>query len=238
MARKIFRRTVQKYFVVPLMLPLLGVSMSGAPQRAPKITLVYATAETSTSASVVWNTSTASDSLLQYSTSNPVPANASQVYVPTQVTYHEIPLAGLTPGTLYFYKVTSCAKRGCATATGSFETFPACPDVVPPVSGDWQKVTSPNVSGTTALNNELLGVAAISANDVWTVGWSQDPLGPPYVKRTLIQHFDGNTWRIVQSPNPDNDVQSVLYSVSGKSVNDVWVGWRSLDHGYTPPSFS
>jgi hypothetical protein len=215
-------RTIQKYLVVPLALPFLGISLFAAPVRAPKITLAYATAETATSVSVTWNTSTASDSLLQYSTSNPIPANATQVYVATPVTLHDVPLAGLTPGTLYFYKVTSCNKKGCATATGSFETQPSCPDVVPPVSGNWQKSISPNVSGATAVNNELLGITAISANDVWTVGWAQDPQGPPYVKRTLIQHFDGSSWNIVQSPNPLVDIQSVLYSVSGKSANDVW----------------
>jgi hypothetical protein len=215
-------RRIHKYLVIPLALPLLGVSMAAAPARAPGITLIYATAETAASASVIWNTSAASDSLLQYSTSNPVPANAPQVYVPTQVTYHEIPLAGLSPGTQYFYKVTSCNKRGCATSTGSFETSPNCPDVVPPVSGNWQKAISPNVSGANAVTNELLGIAAISANDVWSVGWAQDPQGPQYVKRTLIEHFDGSTWNIVQSPNPLTSIQSVLYSVSGKSANDVW----------------
>ena len=185
-----------KYIVVVLTLSLSGVSLSAAPARAPRITQLYTTAETSSSVEVVWNTSTASDSLLQYSTSNPVPADAAQVYVPTQVTTHEITLSGLTPGTVYFYRVTSCAKKGCVTATGSFETSPACPDVVPPVSGNWQKMISPNVSGTTELNNELLGVAAISANDAWVVGWSQDPNGPQFVKRTLIQHFNGSTWEI------------------------------------------
>src|SRR5687768_919185 len=136
---------IRKCIAGVLTLPLLGVSMMAAPARAPRITLVYTTAETSTSASVIWNTNTASDSLLQYSTSTPVPASAPQVYVGTQVSYHEIPLSGLTPGTFYYYKVTSCAKKGCATATGTFETFPGCPDVVPPVSGSWQKVNSPNV---------------------------------------------------------------------------------------------
>lgn len=215
-------RSIHKYLVIPLALPLLGISLSAAPTRAPKVTLVYATAETATSASVIWNTNTASDSLLQYSTSNPVPANATQLYVATAVTLHEFSLAGLTPGTLYFYKVTSCNKRGCVSATGNFETLPSCPDVVPPVSGNWQKAISPNVSGATAVNNELLGITAISANDVWTVGWAQDPQGPSYVKRTLIEHFDGSTWNIVQSPNPLTDINSVLRSVSGKSANDVW----------------
>jgi len=219
-------RKIHKYIVVPLALASLGVSMSGATvisaPRALRITQVYTTAETTTSAAVVWNTNMASDSLLQYSTSNPVPASAQQVYSASQVSYHEFSVGGLTPGTLYFYKVSSCTKRGCSTATGSFETFPSCPDVVPPVSGSWQTLTSSNVSGATPIANELLGVAAVSENDVWAVGWSQDPNGPQYVKRTLIEHFNGNAWKIVGSPNPANDTVSVLYSISAASGNEVW----------------
>ena len=216
-------KVIHKYIVIVLVLLPSGTSLSAAaPDRAPKITLIYTTAETSGSAEVIWNTNTASDSLLQYSTSNPVPAQAPQVYLPAQVTYHEIPLAGLTPGTVYFYKVTSCSKKGCISATGSFQTFPSCPDVVPAVLGNWQKVISPNVSGTTDLNNELLSVNATSANDVWAVGWSQDPNGPQYVKRTLIQHFNGSTWDIVSSPNPRGDTFTQLHSVSATSANDVW----------------
>src|SRR5918999_1744719 len=166
-----FTIRIRKCVAGALTLPLLGVSMMAAPARAPKITLVYTTAETSTSAVVVWNTNSASDSLLQYSTSNPVPASAPQVYVPTQVTYREIPLSGLTPGTVYYYRVTSCAKKGCTIATGTFETFPSCPDVVQPVSGSWQKLNSPNVSGASSVKNELLGVSAVSESHVWAVGW-------------------------------------------------------------------
>lgn len=225
---------LRKYIVITLALSLSGVSLAAPPARAPQITLIYTTAETSSSAEVVWNTNTASDSLLQYSTSNPVPAGAAQVYVPTQVTTHEIPLAGLTPGTVYFYKVTSCSRKGCATATGSFETFPACPDVVPAVSGNWQQQISPNVNGATELNNELLGVAAVSANDAWAVGWSQDPNGPQYVKRTLIQHFNGSTWDIVNSPNPRGDTFTQLFSVSAASANEVWTVGSS--HNGTLPS--
>jgi hypothetical protein len=217
---------------VPLALLLLAISLSAAPVRAPRVTAVYSSAETSSSATVVWNTSVASDSLLQYSTSNPVPASATQVYSSSQVTVHSVPLAALTPGTIYFYKVTSCNRRGCSTATGSFETFPACPDVVPSVSGSWQKAISPNVSGATSVHNQLLGVTAVSERDAWAVGWAQDPSGPSYIKRTLIQHFDGNTWNIVPSPNRRTDTQSVLHGVSAASANDVWaVGASSGSQG-------
>ena len=73
-------KAIHKYIVVVLALPLSGVSLAAAPARTPKITLIYTTAETSTSAEVVWNTNMASDSLLQYSRNNPVPANATQFY--------------------------------------------------------------------------------------------------------------------------------------------------------------
>ena len=213
------KRRLHTYLLIPVALCLVG-STSPGPARAPVITLYYATAETSTSAEVYWNTNIASDSLLQYSTINPVPAQAPQIYLPAEVTLHEISLSGLTPATQYFYKITSCTRRGCTSATGSFDTFPICPDEVPTVSGDWQKVTSPNVSDL--VNNELLGVVALSLTDVWSVGWAQDPKGPQYVKRTLIEHFNGSSWNIVASPNPANDTTSILHSVSASATNDVW----------------
>jgi hypothetical protein len=224
-------KKVHKCIALVMALFWCGASVFSAPARAPRITLFYTTAETSTSASVVWNTNTASDSLVQYSTSNPVPGSAPQVYVGTQVTYHEIPLSGLTPGSLYFYRVTSCSKKGCATVTGSFETFPSCPDVVSPLSGSWQNVNSPNVGGAALVNNQLLGVAAISESDVWAVGWAQDPNGPSYFKRTLIQHFNGSLWSIVPSPNRQNDLSNQLHSVSAASTNDVWAVGSSHNGG-------
>jgi hypothetical protein len=159
---------------------------------------------------------------LQYSTSHPVPASAPTLYSATQATYHEFSLHGLTPGTRYYFSVTSCAKRQCSTASGTFETYPSCPDTVPAVSGNWQEVFSPNVSGATPVTNELLGIAAVSENDVWAVGWSQDPDGPPYVKRTLTEHYDGAAWRIVGSANLPNDTHSQLHAVAASSANDVW----------------
>jgi hypothetical protein len=216
---------MRKYILLMLVVASFGVSIRGAP-RTLKIIQVYATAETANSVEVVWNTTSAADSLLQYSNINPVPAGAPQVYSANQTTLHEIELTGLTPGTLYFYKVTSCTKKGCVSASGTFETLPSCPDVVPPISGSWQQALSANV---TAVNNQLLGVDAVSNNDVWAVGWAQDPNGPVYVKQTLIEHFNGSVWTIVPSPNKSNDTLSILYSVSATSANDVWAVGSSQD---------
>jgi hypothetical protein len=93
---------------------------------------------------------------------------------------------------------------------------------VPALSGSWQKVSSPNVSGSAAIDNQLLGLDAISESNVWAVGWAKDPNGPQYVRRTLIEHFDGGAWSIVASPNWPGDTVSELHSVSGTSANDVW----------------
>jgi hypothetical protein len=225
---------VHQYVVVPFVLALLGLPMAvpAASPKTPRIIQTYSTAETTISALVVWNTNVASDSRIQYSTTNPVPTSAPQMYSAAQVTYHEFSLVGLTPGTLYHYRVTSCTKRTCATATGSFETFPSCPDTVPPISGDWQRVASPNAIAT--LDNELLGIDAVSENDVWAVGWSHDPDGPAFAERTLIEHFDGNAWKIVTSPNPPNDTWTQLHAVSAVSANDVWAVGSS--HDGTAPS--
>src|SRR5688500_4521001 len=152
---------IQKFVVVALSLVLLTVPLSAAPVHRPTITLFYTTAETSTSAAVVWNTNYPSDSLLQYSPSNPIPGDAPQMFAPALVTYHDFELSGLTPATLYYYRVKSCNKKGCATATGTFDTYPSCPDLVPPISGSWQRDATPNVGGATELRNVLLRVDAV-----------------------------------------------------------------------------
>jgi hypothetical protein len=228
---------MHRYITAALMSGSLAVSLSAAGaagRHTPRITLVYTTAETTTTAAVVWNTNVASDSRLQYSTTNPIPASAPTLYSASQVTYHEFELSGLTPGTLYYYRVTSCAKRECATAMGSFETYPSCPDVVPPVSGTWQRDVTPNVGDPAEFEQELLGIAAVSENDVWAVGWAREPGGPLYVKRPLIEHFDGAAWRIVPSPYPPTDTQTELHSVSATSANAAWaVGYT---HDGTFPS--
>jgi hypothetical protein len=61
----------------------------------------------------------------------------------------------------------------------------------------WQIVSSPNM-GTHG--SELAGVAAVSANDLWSVGWYIDPSN--FLPKTLIEHYNGKAWRIATSPNP------------------------------------
>ena len=79
----------------------------------------------------------------------------------------------------------------------------------------WSVVSSPN-AGTS--HNYLNGVAAVSANDVWAVGYY---VNGSNVDQTLVEHWNGSAWSVVSSPNAgtgDND----LYGVAAVSATDVW----------------
>jgi hypothetical protein len=82
--------------------------------------------------------------------------------------------------------------------------------------GKWQIISSPN---TSLQWNQLNSVAAISATDVWAVGRSSPDGGNN--NQTLTEHWNGNQWTIVASPN-DGNGGSQLTGVSAVSTNDVW----------------
>lgn len=114
----------------------------------------------------------------------------------------------------------------------------------------WKVVASPNASvnvhrlpqiapSTRSGANELLGVTAVSANDVWAVG---DDSGV-----TLTLHWDGSSWSIVTSPNvasvmnyltgvaavSSGDVMAVGYSGSTQTLAEHWNGtsWAIVSSG-------
>ena len=85
-----------------------------------------------------------------------------------------------------------------------------------------QTSPSPNPHG-----NTLNAVAAVSANDVWAVGYKND--NNLNDSRTLVMHWNGASWQTVASPNPAStpDCQNfntgnVLSAVSATSTDDVW----------------
>jgi hypothetical protein len=81
----------------------------------------------------------------------------------------------------------------------------------------WSIVTSPNATQDT----ELLGVTCTSASDCWAVGnYLTDITGNLYYQ-TLIEHWNGSSWRRVPSPNPRGPEDELL-AISARSARDIW----------------
>src|SRR5207248_2646004 len=79
----------------------------------------------------------------------------------------------------------------------------------------WSIVPSPNVGDGF---NQLSGVVAFSANDIWAVGHgNEDNRGDA----TLVMHWDGIQWSIRPSPNSGNG-NNRLQAVARTTTNDMW----------------
>lgn len=72
----------------------------------------------------------------------------------------------------------------------------------------------------------LEGIAAVAPDDIWAVGWvkvtSQSPL------QTLIEHWDGQQWNVIQSPSPGLS-ENYLSKLVILAANDIWAVGRSSD---------
>jgi hypothetical protein len=79
----------------------------------------------------------------------------------------------------------------------------------------WTVVASPNV-GTGS--NYLEKIAAVSANDIWAVGYYHDTGSNQNF--TLIEHWNGTSWSVVSSPSPGTN--GTLNSISVISASDIW----------------
>src|SRR5579885_3512300 len=79
----------------------------------------------------------------------------------------------------------------------------------------WNVVPSPNPGSSF---NILRSVAVVSASSAWAVGNYNNSQGIP---QTLIEHWNGNKWSVVASPNIQAN-SNVLESVVAISPSDVW----------------
>ena len=66
-------------------------------------------------------------------------------------------------------------------------------------------------------NSPLYGVTAISANNVWAVGYNSST----NVGQTLVEHWNGTSWSIVASPNVGMG-SNALTAVTAVSANNIW----------------
>lgn len=83
----------------------------------------------------------------------------------------------------------------------------------------WCKVASPDPGGA-ARENQLLAVAVTSPSNAWAVGYY---INASYVSKTLVEHWNGHSWRQVASPDPAAPgMGNQLNDVAATSATDAW----------------
>jgi hypothetical protein len=85
----------------------------------------------------------------------------------------------------------------------------------------WRRVTMPQVRGALPF-----AIVSVAPDDVWVVGVARATHG----LRALTEHWDGNRWTVVPSPNPSSNRRgrfAILLAVTAISPADVWAaGYR------------
>jgi hypothetical protein len=71
----------------------------------------------------------------------------------------------------------------------------------------------------------LLGIAARSRADAWSVGFSYAPATSRF--RTLTEHWNGEQWQIVASPNGGGQNSQLMAVTIAPDTGQVWTGGRS-----------
>jgi hypothetical protein len=85
----------------------------------------------------------------------------------------------------------------------------------------WTVVSTPNPTWSGADYFSLEDAAGTASNDVWAVGDAEDFAS--LKSTTLIEHWNGSAWSIVQSPNPGGrNLPNQLNAVAIASPTDIW----------------
>jgi hypothetical protein len=92
----------------------------------------------------------------------------------------------------------------------------------------WTVQRSPSPSSSSLLT----AVAAVSRTNVWAVGYSDSSDGT--TTKTLIEHWDGTSWKIQPSPNPSL-TQNYLCGVDATSGLNAWTSGMYVDAGFQGP---
>jgi hypothetical protein len=90
----------------------------------------------------------------------------------------------------------------------------------------WSIVSTPDPRTQSGDYDVLTGVAAVASGDVWAVGYAGNASSPN--DRSLIEHWNGTAWRVIQSPNPNYSQD--LYAAAAVSSGDAWAVGSSFNY--------
>jgi hypothetical protein len=92
----------------------------------------------------------------------------------------------------------------------------------------WAVQRSPSPSSS----SQLTAVAVVSRTNVWAVGYSDSSDGT--TTKTLIEHWNGSSWKIQTSPNP-SVTQNYLCGVDATSGSNAWTSGMYVEAGFQGP---
>jgi len=85
--------------------------------------------------------------------------------------------------------------------------------------------------------NWLTGIAAVASDAVWVVGYSTDRDVATTHSVTLIERWDGESWKVIPSPNLSTEdvgeefgghpINNELFGIAAVSRDDIWAVGRS-----------
>ena len=131
-----------------------------------------------------------------------------------------------SPGTNELFAITCASALDC-WAVGYSDVGSGYNTLIEHWNGSlWAIVSSPNNTGD---NNILYGVTCNSTSDCWAVGTYSDKNG--LFQRTLTEHWNGNAWNIVSSPNRglSSPPVDVLVGVACISASECWAAGSNDD---------
>ena len=65
-------------------------------------------------------------------------------------------------------------------------------------------------------------MAATSARNAWAVGQTMDKNNCAPKCVTVIEHWNGRTWKLAPTPNPPSGYLNSLFSVAPTSCRNAW----------------
>jgi hypothetical protein len=186
-----------------------------ADTAAPVISSVSVPNVSSSAAVVAWTTNEPSDSLVEY---GPTTAYGSvSPFDSTMLTAHAVTLGGLTPDTLYHYRVKSrdAAGNPATSADFTFTTLVSLVDITSPTVSVTQPVSGATVAGT-------ITVSANAFDDVGVAGVRFTLDGAP-LNAEVTQAPYAISWNTGSAANGTHTLTATARDVAGNSTTSTAV---------------
>src|SRR6266849_5141028 len=111
----------------------------------------------------------------------------------------------------------AAASRSSAWAVGIYNSGSVQRNLIEHWNGrSWSAVANPSPGGTHG--GFLNAVAAVSSSNAWAVGAYSNGSE----QKTLIEHWNGRSWKQVPSPSPGGTHDSFLFGVGAISASSAW----------------